>query len=82
MSRTHAEEIARIIDITDERREFIHLDDGYLYFAPTGTPYGALAPWMLRALADELDRRNAPHEADINQYFKDHPQPEDPEPFP
>lgn len=71
-----AQEAARIVRMTDERQEFIHGDDGYLCYAPTGSPYGAFAPWMLRALADELDRRNAPHEADIDRYFAENPQTE------
>ncbi len=75
------EDVARMVRLTEERREFIHLEDGYVYFAPTGTPYGAFAAWMLRALADELDRRNAPWEADINRYFDEHPQPPDEEPM-
>lgn len=68
----HLTEVARIIRITDERREFIDSDDGSVVYAPT-TSHGYLTAWILRALADELDRRNAPHEAEINRYFDEHP---------
>lgn len=77
MTRTNEEDTARIIAMTDERKEFIHLEDGYLYFAPDGS-HGALSPWALRALADELDRRNAPWDAQIEQYFSTQP-PESPQ---
>lgn len=59
------QEIARIIRISDEREEFVTFDCGYVYFWPEGHRHGAYSPWMLRALADELDRRNAPWDAQI-----------------
>lgn len=80
MSRSHAEEIARLISMVDERTEFIPMDDGYLCYAPTGND-GGLSAWMLRAIADELDRRNAPHDADIARYFAAHPAPANEGPF-
>lgn len=33
------------------------LEDGYVYWGSNGTS-GALSAWQLRALADELDKRN------------------------
>lgn len=75
-ARKQSQEVDRIIRMTDERGEFVHLEDGFLYYAPTGSPHGVIPAWMLRALADELDKRNAPHEAEINDYFERHPQPE------
>lgn len=72
MSHSHAEEVARLIRITDERRDFVHDVDGYVYYLPNGAN-GHLSAWMLRALADELDKRNAPWDAQINQYFAEHP---------
>lgn len=71
---TNAEEIARIIRITDERMDFVQDVDGYVYYSPNGAN-GHLSAWMLRALADELDQRNAPWDAQINRYFADHAQP-------
>jgi hypothetical protein len=73
MSASNAEEVARTLRITEERGEFIHLEDGFLYFAPTNSPYGAFAAHSLRALADELDRRNAPWAAQIDRYFRENP---------
>lgn len=76
MSPSNAEEIARIIRMTDEREDFVTDVDGYVYFAPMACN-GHLSSWMLRALADELDLRNAPWDAQIKQYFTDHPDPPD-----
>lgn len=42
--------------------------DGFVYYWPNGQ--GQLSAWMLRALADELDRRNAAWESEIEQYFE------------
>lgn len=77
--RKHAAEAARIVRITDERGEFIPLEDGYLRYAPSAE-HGVLSAWELRVLADELDRRNKPHDDEITEYFVKHPQP-DPEPL-
>jgi len=62
---TLVDDTARVIAMSEAREEFIHLEDGYLYFAPAGGIHGAFASWMLRALADELDRRNAAWDAQI-----------------
>lgn len=58
-------EPARIIQIADERGEFVRLEDGYLYWWPSKDASGALSEDMLRALADELERRNADWHAEI-----------------
>jgi hypothetical protein len=49
------------ISIVDERDEFItHWEDGYVYYAPHGGRVGmVLTAYALRAIADELDKRNA-----------------------
>lgn len=62
---TLADDVARIITMSEAREEFIHLEDGYLYYSPEGGVHGAFSSWMLRALADELDRRNAAWDAQI-----------------
>jgi hypothetical protein len=63
-------------DIVSERGEFATLEDGYVYFWPhmaavrhadgsyTGGG-GAIAAHELRAIADELDRRNAKWDAEV-----------------
>ncbi len=51
--------------------EFITLDDGFVYYWPAGHAGGALSSHQLREIADELDRRNAPWQADINKYFEE-----------
>ncbi len=48
----------QLIRMTDERGEFVRDVDGFVYYAPEG--WGHLSAWVLRAIADELDRRNAP----------------------
>ena len=56
---THEEEVARILQMAEERGDFVRGDDGYWVFWPDRTNVGALAAWELRVLADELDRLNA-----------------------
>ncbi len=47
------------------------VDGFFVYYPKAGN--GALSAWMLRALAAELDRRNAPIEAELDEYCKAHP---------
>jgi hypothetical protein len=61
----HLAEVARIIDLIEARDEFIMGDDGYVVFWPEGYRLGAFPSWVLRAIADELDRRNAAWDAQI-----------------
>jgi hypothetical protein len=62
---------ARLIGACEKRREFVTFEDGYVYFWPGNGMHGALPAWALRALADELDRRNAPWDAQIEQYHRE-----------
>jgi hypothetical protein len=63
---TSADDTARIIAMSEARQEFVRDDaNGYIYYAPEGGIHGAFESWMLRALADELDRRNAAWDAQI-----------------
>ena len=55
----------RIIQIAEQRGEFAKLEDGYVYWWPSKDASGALSEDMLRALADELERRNAVWHAEI-----------------
>jgi hypothetical protein len=55
---------ARVIRMADERSDFVQLEDGYVYYAPT-SGHGALPPWALRALANEIDKRNSAWDAII-----------------
>ena len=57
----------RVIKMADERGEFQYLEDGFLYYWPSGG--GAISAEQLRTLADELDRRNAKWAADIEAHF-------------
>jgi hypothetical protein len=60
----------RIIAMMDERNEFGPLEDGYIYYWPSPN-MGALGPHTLRVIADELDRRNAEWDAEVQRYFSD-----------
>lgn len=62
---TPAEELIRQID---ERDNFAPLEDGFIYWVPGGG--GVLSSWMLRAIADELDKRNEKWESEIESYFR------------
>jgi hypothetical protein len=53
----------RIVKMAHERREFLQDVDGFYYYWPSNS--GAFAPYVLRALADELDRLNGPWEGVI-----------------
>jgi hypothetical protein len=57
----------RIIKMADEKREFVMLEDGFVYYWPAGA--GAISSHQLRQLADELDRRNEDWNKQINEYF-------------
>lgn len=59
-----------IIEKIDAEGDFVTGDDGYVFFWPTGV--GGLSPWVLRVIADEIDRRNAPLDKSIKKYFKEH----------
>lgn len=59
---------AMIVASADSQGEFVTGDDGFVIYWPKGC-YGAFAAWHLRAIADELDRRNAEWEARIREYF-------------
>lgn len=61
----------RIIQVAEERGEFLYLEDGYLYYAPNGS--GAISAHDLRTLADELDRRNKKWSDEIDEYFRSNP---------
>lgn len=55
--------------ITMAQRDFIAFEDGYLRYWPDKIN-GALSAADLRIIADELDRRNAPWDAQVNSYFQ------------
>lgn len=63
--------VSRIIELADERGEFVYLEDGFLYYEPKGA--GVISAHDLRQLADELDKRNKKWEEEINEYFRTRP---------
>lgn len=63
------ENVQYLIDKIDTREEFITLDDGFIYYMPEPGG-GALNAWALRAIADELDKRNENWNLKIEQYFE------------
>lgn len=54
-----------IIRMCDEWGEFISLDYGRIYWWPSSSVRGALLALELRAMADELDARNARGEKNL-----------------
>ena len=69
MANIREEYIARVISMTDERKEFVTGEDGYVYYWPEGK-HGAQSAVDLRILADELDKRNAAWDKNIQEYFE------------
>lgn len=67
--------MSRIVEMADTAGEFITGDDGFVVYWPTNKRGGYYAAHDLRALADELDRRNAAWEAELNAYFEREPRP-------
>lgn len=61
---SNQEAVERVVRMASERGEFAELEDGYVHYFPGKG--GALAAWELRALADELDRRNATWDAVVS----------------
>lgn len=57
--------VARVISLADARDEFVQLEDGNTYYAPS-PGHGALPSWALRVLANEMDKRDASWNAIIN----------------
>ena len=55
-----------VIDMARERGEFIRDVDGFTYWQLSPNS-GHLSAWMLRALADELDRINGPWERFVSK---------------
>lgn len=58
----------RIVEIAEESKEFVMLEDGFVYYWPNKS--GAISAHELRALADEIDRRNRDWHDQINEYFE------------
>lgn len=48
-----------LIRQVEKARDLVLTEDGRTFWVPHNGAIGAFAPWMLRAIADELDRRNA-----------------------
>lgn len=59
LSGDAGEEGSRIIRFSDEKGDFVVGEDGCTIFWPEGLSRGGFNAWHLRALADELERRNA-----------------------
>lgn len=49
--------------------QFEPLEDGFYYFWPQFEGGGCLTPFILREIADELDKLNQPWNDEIDKYF-------------
>jgi hypothetical protein len=65
-----APHMSRIVELAEKYAEFITNDDGFVVYWPTKERLGYYTAHDLRILADELDRRNAAWEAELNAYFE------------
>jgi hypothetical protein len=68
MSETKEQYAKRIIEHVDKNHDFVYGDDGYCIYWVSQTG-GGLTADALRVIADELDRRNADWDANVQQYF-------------
>lgn len=58
-----------IVKKATNKGDFVTGDDGFVVFWPEGQR-GAFEAWHLRAIADELDRRNEKWLKQMNEYFE------------
>lgn len=58
-----------ILRMLKERNELAELEDGFIYWWPTGN--GAVGSHHLRAIADELDRLNQDWQDRMDAYFRE-----------
>ena len=70
MNKLSAEQ--EIIQHHNKNHEFITDMDGFVYFLPRRC-HGHFSSAALRVIADELDRRNADWQREIDDYFNHHP---------
>lgn len=49
---------ARVVKNSEDRGEFLMLEDGFCYYWPNPNNKGAMSSLDLRILSEELDRRN------------------------
>jgi hypothetical protein len=64
------EETKRCVGVAQSRNEFVTDVDGFVYYWPSATVGGHLSAFQLRAIANELDKRNKDLEENINKYFE------------
>jgi hypothetical protein len=76
-----SEQAQRLIRMIEERGEFVTGDDGYVVYWPNTNPChhpeggttgggGSYSAAVLRAIADELDRRNAAWDRQVQAFFE------------
>ena len=63
----HEEERLRVLDVVEERGEFVTGGDGFVRFWPEASPFGHMEAHHLRWIADELDRRNSGWEKSVGE---------------
>lgn len=68
---TWAETLARVFQQMDDAREFYTDVDGFVAFWPQGHAGGFYTAPVLRAIADELDRRNKPMDEALQLFFSE-----------
>jgi len=67
---TPEEERQRIIEAASTAGDFVQGEDGFWVYWPTGNNRGSYSEHILRALADELERRNEPIQKELEAFFQ------------
>lgn len=70
LSPKQQEAYDKIIKHHDLKNEFVTLEDGYVYYWPTDN-CGAIPAYALRFIADELDKRNAEWDKQIQDFHNE-----------
>jgi hypothetical protein len=65
--------MSRIVEMAHTAGEFVTGDDGFVVYWPKNQRGGCYSAHDLRALADEIDKRNAAWQAELNAYFEKEP---------
>jgi len=66
---TWEDDKAHMFATMEERKEFFTDVSGYIYWWPHESTGGFLSSHQLRAIADELDRRNKPFDDEVQAFF-------------
>lgn len=61
----------QLIKTLYDRKEIMPMEDGYNYYCPSKGG-GALSPWELKTIANELDRINKAWDDEVSRALNEH----------